>query len=46
MARADEPQGARRLIIDLGLATGQPFSEVATLRTNEAAYVMKRLKRG
>ena len=46
MERADEPQGARRIIIDLGLASGQPFSEIAKLRVNEAVYIAKRLKRG
>jgi hypothetical protein len=46
MERANEPQGARRLIIDLGLASGQPFSEIEKLRVNEAVYIAKRLKRG
>jgi hypothetical protein len=46
MARADEPQGARRLILDIGLASGQPWSEVERLTASQAAYIVKRLNRG
>lgn len=32
------------MILELGLASGQPFSEIARLRLNEAEYIVRRIR--
>ena len=45
MAVADEPQGARRFIITLAYATGQPIGDVERLRLNEGLYLASLVKK-
>ena len=44
LVRASEPQGARRLIIDLALYSGRSFGDVGSLTFGEAIYLAMRLK--
>jgi hypothetical protein len=39
MARASEPQGARRFILSLAYATGQPIGDIERLRINEGLFL-------
>jgi len=45
MAIANEPQGARRFIITLAYATGQPIGDVERLRLNEGLYLASLVKK-
>lgn len=44
LARAREPKSARRAILSLGLVTGQPWGDVASLTIGDMEYVVKQLR--
>ncbi len=45
MALANEPQGARRFILSLAFASGQPIGDIERLRLNEGLYLAGLVKK-
>lgn len=46
LERSRRPKTARRIVIDVGLATGRSFADIAGLTISEVEYVMRRHNRG